>query len=436
MIGWYLGLTVLLLLANGFFVAAEFALIAARRSQIETLAEQGNSRARVALRSVRELSLMLAGAQLGITMASLGLGAVAEPAVARLIEQPLHGVFPPEASHTVALVVALAIVVFFHMVVGEMAPKNIAIAVPEKTALWLAFPFRIYASLFRPFIRLLNMLANGGLRIIRVEPVDELRSIHSAGEIGMMITESARSGLLDKFEYRLLSGAVEFGERDAASVSVPRTDMVAISLTSTPGQIEQVVLESGLSRIPLYGRDIDHVVGFVHAKDLLKVKPEERDRPLPRRFIRPMLVVPESIKLHSLLLKMRQQRQHFALVVDEHGGTSGVVTLEDLLEELVGDIRDEYDITEAGIQTFGEGRYIVSGTMHLAEAEDRLGLELPEGEYETLAGFLMDRLGRIPKRRDAVEHDGWRLQVLSMHRRRVVQLLVQKLREETAPEAS
>ena len=426
-------LSVVLLIANGFFVGAEFALVAARRSRIEALAAEGSTSARLALKSLHELSVMLAGAQLGITMASLGLGAVAEPAVAHLLEGVLHPLGIPESAiHTVALVIALAIVVFLHMVIGEMAPKNIAIAEPDRTALLLAIPFRAYALALKPFIVFLNWLANVGVRILKVEPVDELSTVHTSAEIGFMITESARRGLLGRFEHRLLSGAVEFGEKDAATVMVPRTEMIAVANDSSPADIEQVVLESGLSRIPVFEGDIDHIIGFFHAKDLLKIDSSARDKPIPRKLIRQMLVVPESLPLHQLLYEMRRQRQHFALVLDEHGGTAGIVTLEDVLEELVGDIRDEYDVAEVDVERFGPGRYIVPGTMHLVEAHEKLGLELPEGEYETLAGFLMDRLGRIPKGRDTVEHDGWRLRVLSMHRRRVVQILVERLHPETA----
>jgi len=424
----YLLIALVLLVLNGFFVGAEFALIAARRSKIEQMAQSGSRRATVALRSVKELSLMLAGAQLGITMASLGLGAVAEPAVAHLIEGGLESVLhlSPAVTHTISFVIALTIVVFFHMVVGEMAPKNIAIAEPEKSALWLAMPFRVYTALFRPFIWLLNVTANAGVRLLGVEPRDELDDVHSSSEIGLLVAESARGGYIDRFEHRLLSGAISFSERDVASVMVPRTDLVGIPHTATPDELEQLVLESGHSRFPVYVKNLDTIIGFVHAKDLLHVTDEERDKSVPRRFMRKMLVVPESLKLRPLLVRMRSDRQHFALVLDEHGGTAGIVTLEDILEELVGEIRDEYDVTELGIERIDDDRFIVPGTLHVDEAASRLGLELPEGEYETIAGFLMDRLGRIPDRRDRVDHDEWRLQVLTMHRRRVLQVMVER----------
>ena len=423
----YLAVAVALLVANGFFVGAEFALMAARGTQIENLAEKGDPRAVTALKSIRELSLMLAGAQLGITAASLGLGFVAEPAVARAIEGPLGTVFtlPDGVLHSVSFVIALTIVVFFHMVVGEMAPKNIAIAKPEESALWLAFPMRLYVNLFRPFIRLLNLLANGGLRLMRVEPRDELASVHTTAEIATMISQSAEEGLLAKFKERLLSGAIELGERDAASAMVARTEIAAAPISTTPADIERLVTETGHSRIPVYRDSIDEIVGFLHGKDLLQVPPHRRNHPLSPTLIRPMLVVPESRKLRPLLVDMRRERRHFALVIDEHGGTAGIVTLEDVLEELVGEIRDEHDVSELGVERVGDGRWLVPGNLRIDEAAGGLGVDLPEGEYETVAGFLMDRLGRIPKRRDVVEHDGWRLRVRNMHRRRVVQILIE-----------
>lgn len=425
---WPLIVSFLLLLANGFFVGAEFAMIAARRTKIEQLAAQGDGKAKVALRSLRELSFMLAGAQLGITMASFGLGALAEPAIAHYLEGTLGSLIelPPGVLHSISFVIALTIVVFFHMVVGEMAPKNVAISKPVESALWIAFPFRFYVNIFRPFIYFLNALANGGVRVLGVEPTDELRSIHTTEEIGAMIAESARGGMIDKFEHRLLEGAIQFSERDAASVMVPRTDLVAVPLDVTPARLERLIVETGHSRLPIYAEDLDHVVGFFHAKDLLKVRSDERDRPISQGLIRQMLVVPESRRLHPLLLDMRRQRKHFALVIEEHGGTAGIVTLEDLLEELVGEIQDEYDAGELGVVHLDDDRYCIPGALRIDEAHRLTGIDLPEGEYETVAGFLMDKLGRIPKRRDTVAHDGWTLRVASMHRRRVEQIILEK----------
>jgi CBS domain containing-hemolysin-like protein len=431
----YLIAGLFLLLLNGFFVACEFAFIAVPRTRIDQLVEQGNKRALHVQRSVRQLSLMLAGAQLGITIASLGLGAVAEPAVAHLLELGLESVvdLPSGALHSISFVIALGIVVFLHMVIGEMAPKNLAIARPEQSALWLAAPMRAFVFAFRPLIAILNAVANGFLRLVGVEPTDELQTSYTAQEIRLMVRESQREGLLKKFEEQLLSGALDLGGRDAASVMVPRTEMTAVAADTKPAQLEQVVVESGHSRIPIYVEDLDHVIGFFHIKDLLRISAAGRERALPRRLIRQMLVVPESRKLQPLLFDMRRERRQLALVIDEHGGTSGVVSLEDLLEELVGEIRDEHDITEMDIERLDDGRVIVPGSYRISDLQNRLGIELPEGDYETVAGFIMDRLGRIPKRMDTVEHNGHRFRVQLMHKRRVMRVLIDPNGAEPAP---
>ncbi len=425
---WPLIIALLLLVANGFFVGAEFALTAARRTKLVQLDAAGNRRAKSAMKSIRELSLMLAGAQLGITMMSFGLGYLAEPAVAALIERALLGIvdLPDTILHTVSFVVALSIVVFLHMVVGEMAPKNIAIAEPERSALAIALPFRAFVNVFRPFIYLMNATANATLRLLRVEPVDELNPSHSAQEIGAMIAESAREGMLETFEHKLLTGAITFGDLDAAAVMVPRTELTVIPSSATPEEIEKLVLETGHSRFPVFGESLDQILGFLHSKDLLKVPPEGRTKPLPPRYFRQMLIVPESRKLHPLLFDRRRQHLHFALVIDEHGGTAGVVTIEDLVEELVGEIRDEHDDAESEVERVAEGRFLAPGSLRVHEAADAIGLELPEGDYETIAGFLMDRLQRIPKSRDEVVHDGWTIRVTSTHRRRVVQVQIEE----------
>ena len=340
---WALVASVLLLLANGFFVAAEFALIASRRTRIEELADGGDPRARSARSLIRELSFMLSGAQLGITMASLLLGFVAEPALADLLEGPLHDAGLPEgATHTVAFALALAVVVFLHMVIGEMVPKNLAITAPETAALWLAVPMRAYASAFRPVIRLLNGLANATLRALGVEPRDELSAAHTAEEIASMLVVSRREGMLEEFEHRLLSGALGFPDRTAASLMVPRERVVAVPASATPAHIEQVVVASGHTRVLVYGTDLDDVAGYVHAKDLLTLPVAARHQPVPGRLIRRMLIVDGSRPLQAVLLLMRRRRLHLALVRVGRS-TAGIVTLEDVLEVLVGDIRDEHD---------------------------------------------------------------------------------------------
>ena len=337
-------LAVVLLLANGFFVAAEFALIAARQSRIEQLAEDGDARAAAAIRSIKELSLMLSAAQLGITIASLLLGYIAEPAMAHLLEDPLEFVgLAHSNSHTVAFVLALSIIVFLHMVVGEMIPKNIAIAHPEQVTLWLARPMRGFTTVFRPVVRMLTWSANALLRIVRIEPRDELSEARTGDELADLLAVSRREGMLEEVEHRLMTGALRFPVREVSSVMARRDDIVRVHVGAAAADVEQIVLSTGVSRIVVHERDLDEVIGFVHAKDLLAIQPEDRARPLPRTWVRPMLRVPAGRTLQQLLLAMRRARIHVALVVDAEDRTAGVVTLEDVLEALVGDIRDEHD---------------------------------------------------------------------------------------------
>jgi CBS domain containing-hemolysin-like protein len=339
--------SLVLLVVNGFFVAAEFSLIAARRSQIESQAEEGDARAAAAAKSIGELSYMLSASQLGVTLCSLLIGYLAEPAMAQLLKHPFHGVGLSEtAAHSVAFALGLMIVVFLHLVIGEMVPKYLAMSAPDRGALILARPMRGFATLFRPAVRLLTVTARALLHLIGVEPRDELSEARTGDELADLLAVSRREGLLEEVEHRLMTGALRFPVREAASVMVRVDDVVRVPVTATAAEVEQVALSTGISRIIVFGRDVDEVLGFVHAKDLLAVPVEARDRPLPRALVRRMLVVPATRTLQQLLLAMRKARIHLALVVDGEGRTAGAVTLEDVLESLVGDIRDEHD-TEA-----------------------------------------------------------------------------------------
>ncbi|HSL27367.1 MAG TPA: hemolysin family protein [Acidimicrobiia bacterium] len=412
---------VVLLIANGFFVAAEFAFTAARREVVE---ETPGPSAKAAVGAMRRLSETLAGAQVGITIATLLLGFVAEPSVARLLELLLGWLpIPSGVLHTIALVIALLIVVFLHMVIGEMAPKNVAIATPERLAIWLGLPFRAYMTVFRPLVVVLNWFANVFLRIFGVEPRDELETVHSAEDLATVIAAGRQEGVIEEFASKLLSGAILFSERDASEVMVPRPDIVGLPATATPAEVAQIVTEEGFSRIPIYGQDIDDLIGFVHAKDLLDVADDRFDESMDPRLIRPLMVVPESAPVRPLLKEMQQSGRHLALIIDEHGGTAGLLTLEDIVEELVGEIRDEYDEGEADVRRIGEADWFYApGSVRPDQLRTATGIDLPEGEYETLGGFVMDRLGRIPRRGDRVEHEGWVLRVRRMDGRRVAEV--------------
>jgi CBS domain containing-hemolysin-like protein len=339
-----LGITAVLLLANAFFVAVEFAVLASRSTRLEPMAAEGSPRARAGLRAMRDLNAQLAGAQLGITLASLLLGFVAEPAFADAIESLVEpvGDLPGGVVHGIGFGLALALVAFLHTLLGEMVPKNIAIADPERTLLALVVPNRWYLTLFRPVIRALNVSANAIVRLLGVEPRDELDTARTAEEIASIVGASRREGLIADIEHQLLTGALDLGDRPVRSVMVPRDRVRAVPRSATPADAETAVVESGHSRLVVYGRDLDDVLGFVHAKDLLTVPGPARDRPLPLGRVRRLLVVAGDDTLTDVLLSMQRARLHVAIVSDG-GRTAGIVTLEDVLEALVGEIRDESD---------------------------------------------------------------------------------------------
>jgi CBS domain containing-hemolysin-like protein len=420
-------LAVALLLANGFFVAAEFALLAARRGRMEQLAAEGDRAARHAVAGIRELSLMLAGAQLGITMMSLGLGAVAEPAVAAGIESVLQSApLPAAVRHGIAFAIALSIVVFLHMVVGEMAPKSWAIADPERAALLLARPFRMFVLAFRPFIRLLNASANALVRAFGVQPQDELALVHTPRELLLLLDESERAGSIEAAEHELLARALDLSGLDAKAAMVPRQAVVAVPADASVATLERIASETGRSRLPVYDQDLDRVRGVLHVKDLLRLAADQRDVVVAADLARPVLIAPESRPLEDLLLDMRQQHRHVAMVVDEFGTVSGLVTLEDLLEELIGEFEDESDRPSRRHRPRTDGAMMLAGTIRPDELAVLTGLVLPEGEWETVAGFLMATLGQIPHVGSEVVVHGARLRVTAMDGHRVVEVTVSR----------
>lgn len=330
---------VLLLFANAFFVGAEFAVISARRSQIEPRAAAGSRAAKTTLWAMEHVSLMLACAQLGITISSIGLGSVGEPAVAHLLEGPFARAGVPEALvHPIAFAIALAIVVYLHVVIGEMVPKNLAIAGPERSALVLAPALVLVARVVSPVIRLLNAVANGVLRLCRIEPKDEVSSAFTAEEVHSIVTESRREGLLAD-QHELLIGALEFSDRLARDVMVPVDKLVTVAGGSTPTDVERLVTRTGYSRFPV--TDVTgELAGYLHLKDVLYADDERHEEPVPDRRIRSLVTVPAADEVEEALASMQRSGAHLARVVDPQGVTLGVVFLEDVLEELVGEVRD------------------------------------------------------------------------------------------------
>jgi CBS domain containing-hemolysin-like protein len=331
---------VFLLAANAFFVGAEFALISARRTQIEPRAAAGSRMARTTLRAMENVSQVMAGAQLGITLASLGLGALGEPAVAHLLEPLFHAVGVPDSLlHPVAFVVAMSIVVYLHVVLGEMVPKNIALAGPERSALVLGPPMMVVVTILKPVVLLLNAIANGVLRLMRIEPREEVASAFTREEVAALVDESRGEGLLPKDEYDRLSGALGFTERTVTSVLMRADRLTTVARGATVADVERVCAETGFSRFPVTS-DGGDLLGYLHIKDVLETDPERRNRVVDDKWIRPFGTVRPGDVLHDALETLQRRGAHMGRVVDDEGTVLGLVTLEDVLEELVGEIRD------------------------------------------------------------------------------------------------
>lgn len=414
-----LALGVVLLILNGGFVAAEISFLAARRTRVEEAADAGDPRATRVLQGLRELSITFSGAQLGITMCSLGLGLVAEPAVASLFVGWLgETALAPGLVPAVAIVLALAIVVLLHMVLGDLAPKNLALARAEQVAFALARPFGWFVTIARPLIVLMNSIANAMVRAVKVVPVDEHKLVHTPQELALVVKESHDLGTIESDDARVLAAALRLAEIDAEDAMTPRIDLVAVSDEASLDEVVTVARDSGHTRVPVFHGEPDHVVGLIHVKDLLVREAVELRTLRIQDVLRPVLAVPGSRDLESLLRDMLDQRAHAALVVDEYGGTAGLVTLEDVLEELVGEIDDEFDDARAGMRG-SELVWVVPGMFRRDELERLTGLELEGGEADTVSGWLTEQVGRLLEVGDrSVTADGWTLTVRALDGRR------------------
>ncbi|HEX6937847.1 MAG TPA: hemolysin family protein [Longimicrobiales bacterium] len=420
---WRLSLAMLLVFANAFFVAAEFALVGARRTRIESLAEAGNTRARLARRAIDHLDHYISATQLGITLASLGLGWVGESTLSAILIQAFDGLPPPwdaVATHTVAGVIAFAIITFLHITLGELGPKSLALLFPETMSLWAAGPLIGFSKIFSPFIAVLNGSANLLLRMLGLRPPTEVERVHRPEEIEMLVTQMYEQGALAEEPVEMIRGVFDLSETTAVEVMTPRTEIVAVPADASVDQAAEVILQAGHSRIPVYEGSLDRIVGVILARDVWRA---QRDGKVDiAELIRPVPFVPDSKDIEGLLREMQEQRVHMAVVVDEFGGTAGIVTLEDLVEEIVGDIRDEYEVEPPEIEEVDTGQVLVNGSVSIFDLNDRYDLELPEDEYTTVAGYVMARLGRIPHVGEEVQFPGGHLRVVAMEGRRVDRL--------------
>ncbi|MFL6142652.1 MAG: hemolysin family protein [Labedaea sp.] len=424
---------VLLTIGTALFVAAEFALTTLERSQVDRHVEQvGDRTARNIQRAHRTLSFQLSGAQLGITITTLITGYIAEPTIAELIEPLLAAIgLPPGAATPIALTLALLLATSLSMVFGELVPKNLAIARPLQTARAVAGLQVWFSSVLRWLIRGLNGSANWIVRRLGVEPAEELRSARSPEELGSLVRSSAQHGTLDEGTATLLDRSLRFGDRTADELMTPRVQVEALRAEASVLDLIELAGRTGFSRFPVHGGDLDDVRGMVHVKQVFSVPTAERDTTRVAALARPVLTVPESLNGDTLLERLRASTLQVALVVDEYGGTAGMVTLEDLIEEIVGDVRDEHDRRETSpVRAIGRDSWIVSGLLRDDEVAEATGFRMPEGDYETLAGLVLTRLGRIPEVNDEIQVDGWRITVLRMDRHRVADLRVVRVADE------
>ena len=413
-----------LVAANAGFVAAEFALVAVDRTRVDERAGQGSRRARQTQRLLSRLSYHLSGAQLGITITSLLLGFLAKPTIAALLE-PALGDIVGGASAAVSIGLALLIATVVQMVFGELIPKSLATSKPLEASFVLARPTAVYGVLARPLVALLDGLAARITRRLGVEPAEELESVPDRGELEQLIRSSGEEGTLDAGEVELLTRSIRLADKSADDAMVPRVTVQSLDATDTVDDLVELAVESGHSRFPVIGDDLDDVLGFVHVKSVHTIPVSDRSTTMVSDLMAPVLAVPEARDLDELLIDLRQGGSQLAIVIDEHGGTAGIITLEDILEEIVGEIDDEYDSAPAELtRVEARGSTVIQASLHPDEVRAATGFDMPDGEYETLAGLVLDRLGRIPSPGDMCTVDGWRLEVVAMDRLRVASVRI------------
>jgi len=432
-----LAVVFVLVLANGFFVASEFALVTVRRSRMAALVTDGNRPARTVMRIIENLTAYISAFQLGITLASLALGWIGEDTLAHvlqpLLERTLPGASSSVAAHTIAIIVAFASITYLHIVVGELVPKTLALERAERLALAVALPIHIFYRVFKAPIMLLDRSGSMVVRWLGLHSTAQHTAAYTEDELRHLVGLSHKSGHLIEDERQLIYNVFDFTEATVESVMVPRTEIEALDADLSPAEMLDVFEQTRYSRMPIYRDSLDNIIGIVLQKDLSRVVRRGSAVGL-EEFVRSPVFIPTNVKLNDALRMLRRSSEHMALVVDEHGGIEGLVTLEDLLEEIVGDIRDEHDeVVARQIVEQPDGAYNVRGSLSIRDANKLLKLNLPESDaYHTIAGFMMERAGRLLKRGESVDYNGLKLTVRSTARNRIVETRIERVKEETA----
>jgi CBS domain containing-hemolysin-like protein len=433
-----LAAVVLLVAANGLFVATEFAFVAVRQTRVEQMASEGVSRARALLGAIRDLDNYIAATQLGITLSSLALGWVGEPALAGLIEPPVHAIGGGWASeaiaHTAAVAVAFTIITGMHIVLGELAPKSVALAHPEGVALWVIVPIAIFNRVFKPFIWAMNHLGRAIVRPFGIRAGGGHTADYSPEELELVIEASARAGLLSASELSLARRALDFGDIQAHQLMVPRTELVALDSTDSFEEVIAALREHRHTRYPVYEGDLDHIIGILEAKDLAILVASGRTD--WRSVLRPAVAIPEGVSAEVAVATMRTQNTSAVVVVDEHGGTSGILSGEEFLTRVLGLWLPDVSTGEAHLRPLSSGNYLVSGLTLLDDLEDELHIDIQPRTAETIGGHVMDRLGRVPTVGDRITIGDYEFRVVAMDRRRVDRLLAVRQRGKRTTEGA
>ncbi len=424
-------ITFLLILLNGFFVAAEFALVKVRSSQLDVKVQKGSSRAKLAKALLSNLDSYLSATQLGITLASLALGAVGEEVISHLVQNVFANtglVTNPITIHSISLPIALTLLTFFHVTLGEQIPKMIGIKYSLAAILLFAWPLRIFYFICAPFIWLLNKTSNVVLRIIGVKKIGE-DDVHTEEELRLILTESEEGGAIKPSENELIQNVFDFDDRIVKQIMVPQNRVVALDVELGRSEITKRVIEEGFSRIPIYLGDIDNVIGIVHSKDLLKAIIENKFRTL-KDIMRPVHFIPESMKINELLRDFQKHHIQMAIVTNEFGSTAGLITMEDIIEELVGEIQDEHDEEKPNVEKKSDTEYIVNAQATIADVNEALPIALPENShYETVSGYINYIFGRIPAVNDKRKKDGYELTILKRTRQSIDTVRLKVLEE-------
>jgi CBS domain containing-hemolysin-like protein len=406
-----------LILLNAFFVAAEYGLVTARRTRIIELQHEGNRHARDVLRITSNPPHFIAAMQLGVTLTSLGIGALGEHALSKALD--------PWIATALAVAIAYLILTFFHVVIGELVPKSVALAHSEGTALIVSAPVRAFFFVANPLIWVLQRSTDLVLRVLGQEPPGPEDEVHSEAELRMLVSQSTAHGEIEQQEQEMLYKVFDFADKEAADVMVPRPEVVALSIDLPPEKALEAVMDAPFTRYPVYRGDLDEIVGTLHVRDLFHAMRDlGMEQVVLEDVIRPPYIVPETKDLASLLTEFRRANQHMAIVVDEYGEMEGIVTLEDVLEEIVGEIEDEFDLPDESIEQIDEDTIRIDGTFPIDDFNERFHTELPAEDYHTIGGFVFGLLGRAPEVGDDVSHDGMRFDVLEVEGSRIEKLAV------------